>query len=400
MTTSYRRKLSANERVLLMTDCLCPPIVNQCVVEGTGELDPDRWKKAVAEASAANPGTRVTLKGALFLSSWVDSGNTPLVREVKNCTWDGYGPEGAPFLNTRLNPFTGPVCEVVLLPGDPTRVVFRSCHAALDGRGHVLWMKDIFRVLSGKPPLGSDGTLTDVDMARRFNKGFRDRYPDEHLPPTGRAQGTESGVVWKRVSLKGKYFKVVPKIAVLTAKEAWKHGDGIVRFGIPVDMRIHDRKVRSTANLVFGITIEVTKASTPDEIGKKILTMISNKDDLEIFRGEEIVRYLPLWFIKRHAEKIMAKRHKTGLYNITGYISDMGFFNLKAFSGGGFDAKGFFPIPSFVEMLPFFLDLASYGNEKEGYTQELVLTMPKKFASNGRFDAILNRLKEGLEEMR
>lgn len=396
----YKRRLSANERTLLLVDALYPPIVNQFVLEGEGVLDKARWQEAVSIAAAANPGMRVVLKGFSGLSTWVDSGKAPPVREVNGSSWDGLSPEGAPFLYDRLDAYQGPTVEILLIHGDPLRVMFRSLHASVDGRGQLYFLKDVFRVLNGKAPAGSDSTLTDYQFAKRFNKGFRVRFPDEHIAPTGKACGNESGVIWRRIRLEGKYPNILQQVCILTAREARRQGEGIVRFGIPVDMRLHDRKIKSTGNLVFGVTVEVSPETTVSALEKDILKKIQEKEDLKIFRGEELYRYLPLSLMKWGYKRVMEKRHQTGRYNITAYFSNIGYVQLAPLQGAGFKTNRFFPIPPYVEALPFFGSLTSYGDPEKGYFQELVITLPRKLATDGRFDGIVKRLKEKLENFR
>ena len=396
----YKRKMSANERTLLLVDALYPPIVNQFILEGEGVLDQTRWQEAVSMAAAANPGMRVVLKGFSGGAAWVDSGQSPPVREVDGSAWDGLSPDGAPFLYDRLDAYHGPTAEVLLIHGDPPRVAFRSLHASVDGRGHLYFLKEVFRALNGKTLAGSDSTLTDYQFAKRFNKGFRKRFPDEHIAPTGKACGNESGVVWKRMRLEGKHPNILQQICILTAREARSQNQGVVRFGIPVDMRLHDRKIKSTGNLVFGVTIEVTPQSTVSTLEKDILKKIQDKEDLKIFRGEELYRYLPLSIMKWGYKNVMEKRHRTGLYNITAYFSNIGYIQIGPLQGAGFKTTSFFPIPPYVEALPFFGALSSYGDPEKGYFQELVITLPRRLATHGRFNGITKRLKEGLENFR
>lgn len=89
----------------------------------------------MGRASAGNPGSRLILRGHLGSCRWVDSGKTPPVREIDGSRWDGLGPVGAPFLQEPLSPIKGPMCEVLLIHGDPLRVAFRVHHGVMDGRG-------------------------------------------------------------------------------------------------------------------------------------------------------------------------------------------------------------------------------------------------------------------------
>src|SRR4030043_458932 len=99
MSKRFTRQLTATERLYLINAEICPPFANQFFLEGTGVLDAKLWRKAVEVAAAANPGSRLVLKGKLNFGRWVDSGKTPPVREVDGSSWDCMSPEGAPFLN-------------------------------------------------------------------------------------------------------------------------------------------------------------------------------------------------------------------------------------------------------------------------------------------------------------
>ena len=192
---SFSRPLCRTERVYLLFDEFCPGFANQFFLEGTGVLDQAKWQKAVAIASEANPGTRLVLKGHLMFSHWVDSGVTPKVREVDGSAWDGLSPENAPaFLTESLSPWEGPTCEVVLVHGDPLRIVFKSHHAVMDGRGTLTWLEDIIRALNGMDPLGSNSRITELGMCKSFQKEGRTPPPmNSSRPPVCRR---DRNAVW------------------------------------------------------------------------------------------------------------------------------------------------------------------------------------------------------------
>src|SRR5262249_46497645 len=137
LRTRYSRKLSSIERLSLVLNEFCNYNVD-AIVEGYGSLSVDTLRRAVQEAAAANPGSRVRLRGFLGLSRWVDSGIAPEVQEVHAPEWDGRSNRDAPFLEQRFDPLAGgPICSVFFVPGSPTRparIVFRTLHAAIDGR--------------------------------------------------------------------------------------------------------------------------------------------------------------------------------------------------------------------------------------------------------------------------
>ncbi|MBN1498217.1 MAG: hypothetical protein JXA07_15700 [Spirochaetes bacterium] len=388
----YTRQLSFNERAFLTGAELSPPLANQIVCEGTGRLDYAHWLEAVATASEANPGSRLILKGILGTCRWVDSGSTPPVTEVIGSRWDGYCSEHAPFLESPLNPKVGPTCEVLLIPGDTPRVVFRTMHAAMDGRGTLTWVEDVFRALRGERCIGSSSRLTDTDLARSIQKNFRKPYPTEHIPPTGKADMKESGFVWRRVSVNARPHHLLAQTAILAAQEAWRHSDGIVRFGIPVDMRPRKRGLASTANLTFAIYIEIKKDSTPEQIADDIKLQIEQKREGMLSKGDDLIRHVPLWLMKKTGAKIIHDRHKNGIYSISGFISNFGRMDLSAYQAAGFTTTGIFAIPPANEYAPFFLVLMGHED-----TVELILTLPRKLATNDRLDSVMDHIVKNIK---
>lgn len=389
----YTRQLSYNERIFLAFDEICPPCCNQFIFEGSGVLDHARWLSAVEIASEANPGSRMTLQGHLAFSRWVDSGITPRVSEVGGNTWDGYGPEGAPFLTEKLHYREGPTCEVVLVQGVKPRVIFRTHHGVMDGRGTMVWAEDVFRALRGESPLGAFSTVNDCELVKSFRKGQHDGFPSHHLAPAGRASGEGSGVVWKRVRIQGRFRNVLSRCAVLAAREAWRHADGPVRFGIPVDMRQRLNGQRSTANLSIAIYVEVRPETTPEQIAGNITSQLREGREGMTFRGDGLISHVPLWLIATRARKIIRTMHRRSRYSLSGIISNVGRVDLSMFAGGGFVADDFWALPPRNEYHPFFLGLFGYGD-----TLGMTLAMPRVLGDKGRLDSIMESLVRGLKE--
>ncbi|MBF0224435.1 MAG: hypothetical protein HQK76_03175 [Desulfobacterales bacterium] len=388
METVYNRKVSASDRLHLLADAIWPPYVFHVIIEGEGKFDFKRWKHAIEKASEANPGSRLTLKGWLSWAKWVDSGKTPPINRIFWNKWSGFCPDNASFSDRALSPTKGPTCELLLIDGHPLRAVFRGHHAVMDGRGIFTWIQDVFRDLRGEPVIGSYSTITDIELARTFQTEHRTPFAHNNISLTGRAEGTEQGVIWKRTRLIGKYSyrMFLAQVAVAAAREARRHSDGIVRFSIPVDLRMRQKGLRSTGNLTNPIYIEVTPDSTPDSINLDIMKQLQEGADGLFDKGMPNM-FTPIWLHKTLSKKFIEEKHKSGMYSISGILTNFGHIDLKKFSGGGFNAKGMFGIPAPNEYYPFTLGLANTGT-----AVELVLAMPKRLATRGRLENALNRI--------
>ncbi|MFZ5597040.1 MAG: hypothetical protein ACOY31_08530 [Bacillota bacterium] len=386
--SAYTREMTSTEKVYIACDRISSPFVNQMILEGTGVLDKDLWVSAVKTAAAANPGTRLVMRGPLCFNYWVASDIDPDVREVNAGSWSGFDPDGAPFLDHPLSPVDGPTCEVVLIHGNPLRVAFRSHHAVMDGRGTLCWAEDVFRALRGETPIGYNSRITEIKLAKSFQKKGRTPAPARYPAVTGPAVETKTGFYWKRVSLPTPISSLLPKVAVSLAHEIWQRYPGCpVRFGIPVDMRPRGNNILSTGNLTNLIYLDVTPNSTPETISSDIKQQLANHHDGMIYWMDLYIKYLPIRLIQRSLEKDIVTKNRTGLYRYSGIISNPGRLPLDKLSGGGFQAAGGFFIPINMQLLPVFVGLT--GTNK---SIELVVAMPNKLASHGRLENILNKV--------
>jgi hypothetical protein len=392
---TYKRKLSLNERTWIAVAQAYPPFCNQMILEGDTHsvIDKTKLETAVEKASAANPGSRVTLKGFWRTCQLVDSGKSPRVREVDGSKWSGFDDKGAPFFADPLSPdLKEPACEVLIIHGSPLRLAFRSHHAIMDARGTFVWVEDIFRALHGESPIGSDSTLNDLDLGLKYKKKEAQSPISGYLSPLGSAQGNEDGFCWIRKQLSGRYRYLIAQIALLLAREAWSISKGKVLFCIPVDWRLLHQDIRTTANLSTAVTLEATTETTHKEFTDdlKILVMQQSRPYSAF---NTVLPFIPFWLIRSVLTKFTKKTHKKGYYPFSAVLTGARErdFDLRNLSGEGFNCNDVFFIPPYLGSTPFFLAFVEYGN-----VIQLVATAPKVMATSGRFDAIMNTIVSGL----
>ena len=391
---TYIRKMSYNERMFIAADRICPPVVNQLLFDGHGVLDAHKWRSAVVAASDACPGSRVRLKGLPGRGRWVDSGEPPEVLEIDGSGWDGTGPEGAPFLLDKMDVSKGPLSQVLLIHGNPLRVCFRTHHAIMDGRGTMTWAEEIFKALRGGDPAGASSAMTDIELVRSVRSDYRKAFAKDSIAPTGNARGDEGGVTWKRIVIPGRFKNILGQVPLLSAREAWRYGEGPVRFTVPVDLRRHCQGLRSTANLSIAVYIDIQPDSTAESIASDIKQQLADKSDCLIDRYDPLIRYVPIWFMVLRGNTIIRKNRKTGRYGSSGIISNMGQVPLDVYSGGGFNASMFWGIPPAFENVPYFMGI-TYSHE----ALNLILTLPKALAGDKRIDRIFENIKNGLVQV-
>lgn len=391
MEKKFQRPISLTERLWLGVDMAYPPYANQVVLEGSGRLDHKDLIKAVESASEANPGSRLVLKGALRKCYWIDSGKCPGIKIVKNGQWDGYSSDNAPFLTGQL-PYTGPTCQVIYVEGSVPRLVFRSNHGVMDGMGTFTWMEDIFKVLRGEEPIGSRSTLNEELLVMSLSKRSQKMHPIESIGPTGKAGKFENGVTWKRLTFYGAHSKLMGKVGNAIARSAWKYGEGVVRLGIPVDIRARQDGLRATGNLSMAIYLEITKNSTPESITEDIRTQLENKNDLVCIEGGNYIDMIPLWLTRISVKLITRALLKRGKYSQSAMLSNLGRIDKEKFCGGGFVTDTVFLIPPRFETIPAFVVLTGSGKRLE-----ITVSVPNALAGDGRLNRLLDDISEALK---
>lgn len=388
------RPLSIAARVWIAADALYPPIWTTITFEGHGTADSHKWREAIRIASDANPGSRLVLRGRLCRSHWVDSGKTPLLREFDGGLWDGMSSEGLiPLLKT-YNIRQGPTAEVLLFHGNPLRVVFRTHHAIMDGQGVITWAEDIFRVLNGLPPLGSDHLMIENDLLHIPDKKIHQAPEYNYISPAGKVSGCHPELIWRRVIIQGNRSKLLARVMIMTARAARRNGEGPVRFGIPVDLRSRQPGLRSTGNLTNAIYIPVEPESTVDQIASEIQRRLEEQDDGKLNLEDKLIPYVPIQVLKWIIAGDERQKFQANKYRCSGFISNLGRIDLARFSGAAFTASAFFVFPVFIRALPFFLTMSGYHD-----TTEFVLGIPQFFADQERVDEILSYIISGLDNV-
>lgn len=385
----YSRPLSPLERTWLVADRLRPPFVNQLVVEGQGDLDRAQWTAAVTRAAQANPGSRVALRGVVWWCRWVDTGQPPPVRVVEAPDWDAHSPRGAPFLDDRLDPETGPTTEVILIPGAPARVVFRTHHATMDGRGTLAFVDDVMRCLAGEDPVGTPDTVTDLELARRLSPPRAALRREDCIAPTA-SVGTRSGITWSRITLPGRFSSLLPRLVSIVAKHARAQGEGRVRIDVPVDLRPRFEGTRSTANLTGMVHVEPSPGEDLAAISDRVRRLVDEQREAGFIQSLGLLRGLPLWFMAWVAAAVTPKVLARKRYISSGVLSNLGRLQVRAVPDVFTPEVAFF-IPPGGDTIPLFVALCGDNDQVQ-----LVATAPLRHADDGRLDTLLTAIADEL----
>lgn len=398
---SYYRQLSPLEVTYLGTDTEThSPLVNQFIVEGmadeNGQFDLDAWQRANQQVADANPGIRLKLKGLWGFKYWDDAGPIPVVRQL-NSEWDGKSSRGADMLGTPINPRTDAVAQILLIPGNPALVIFRTHHGVTDGKGTLFWMEEIFRALRGEPLKGSEGRYVEWDIVSELDVPPREVREGNCIPVTPPAvDASLKGVNWLRMDIETSATRIMPRVLVVLAKLARQHNTeaGKVLFRVPSDLRrLRKNDAFSMANVTASIDIEITPEHTAKDIQKMLVRALRNNGDTSVFPSNTyLARWLPMKLFRFRPE-VYTQAHERGTYRMTGVVSYPGDIALAQYSGHNFSATHIYAVPIPFEDRGISFALFSHDN---GIT--LLFNIPKALADWEQMTNIATEIETLLKE--
>lgn len=363
----FQRPVSPNEWLYLAFErSTGAPFVIQLVVEGRGTIAPGELRRAVARASEATPGARLALRGRL----WADTGRAPAVRQA---------PDLDVALRAPLDPRAGRSCEVVVVPaasGDadaPTTLVFRTHHAAMDGRGLLGWTLDVFRALRGEEPVGAPSSVDEVALLDQLiagtggTGGTVPRRPRQRArrrsPLSGRRRPWDSGSGaphWARHTLDGVHHALVARIAGAITD----HAGTAARVMVPVDLRRHRSGLRASANLSLPVFLDGSPGRPWEAWQEELLRALA--DGAELAAGEERgAARLPQGLLRLLGRAASTTACALDRYPCTALVSHLGRIEPADVCTPGFEADTAYSLPVRVPLVPVSFTTLEFGRHTQ-----------------------------------
>ncbi|MGA8117578.1 MAG: amino acid adenylation domain-containing protein [Actinocatenispora sp.] len=380
--SDFRRPVSPVEWWLVGHPPAATPII-QLVVEGAGRIGPDALAAAVATAGAACPGTRLVRRG----HTWVDSGRPVPVRTV---------PAGSaellelPALHGTLSGRRRPPCEVLLVDGAASTVVFRTSHEVMDGSGLLLWVGEVFRALRGETPVDAADPTSEGDVLADIPTDAARSTPELRHPALlgARDRAATPRFRWHRRTVDGYHPALVARTAQVVT--AWSGADD-GRFSVPVDLRRHVPGVRSTANLSQSVPLDVPAGQSWVDIQERLLEMLAERRELETRTDPAFLKVPPplLRFLNGRAD---AKAAGTDRYPATAALSHLGRLDIADFHTGSFEATAVYPLSTLPLCGPAEFNMLECG----GHTEITLAWHDGDPAAARRAEELLDRLVEAL----
>ncbi|MEE1783111.1 non-ribosomal peptide synthetase [Streptomyces sp. SP17BM10] len=378
----FRRPVSPTEWSYLAAARLGELMVIQLVVEGDGDIDARALAGAVARASRACPGSRLVRRGR----TWHDSGVAARVVVADAPAFDRTALSGLPELTGHLaQDGDSPACEVLLLTGRPSTVVFRAAHAVMDLKGLRTWAAEVFRALRGEPAREAADPLTDHRLLAALGpSGQRPRLGLDRRSPLGGPAGPAA--VWRRRTVPGRAPAAAARVSAALAGAV----GAPARIMVPVDLRRHVRATAATANLTLPVFLDVSPGQDPDTVHRRLLDALADRRELATGTEAALAR-LPLpaaAALVRASRAAELARHR---HLASAIVSHAGRLDPAEFSTGAFTATTAYALPVHAPLVPFSVVLL----ELPGHT-ELVVSARGAADVGERCDALIDRIAAAL----
>lgn len=382
----FSRKLSASENAYIHLQSLYTCFAIQYVIAGQGAVDKDAFETAVARASDACPGSRVRLKNR----RWVDTGQTPPVTYLNDWNFDGFQFSKSDLFQKKIDPYKDPVAEIYIAENHKIRFLFRIFHGAMDGKGAMIWIENIFKALNNEPLVQATSPETDIDLVKKLpHKKNKPALTRNKVLLSNGSNNETDRLYSKRMTLPDHYPGVVAKLAKIVTDNLSENGSRIL---IPVDLRRHGSGMDCTSNLTLPIFLETQKGQSWKEINGSLIYQLKNNAELNVNNTDfGILSKLPVVVQKKIITTLVSHQRRSHRYVFGGNISHVGRFHLSKFSTATFKAATIYSIPIHIPFFPLSIVLV----ETKGKT-EIVISTYHELISENDMEALMGTIAEGL----
>lgn len=375
------RRLTPTEWLYRCLEPELPPFAIQLRIALPALPPVEALERALMTCVDANPALRLQASGRW----WADEGRIPRVVSID---------DGAPFslqhaVLRRLVPSDAPPVEVLRWTG--VGLILRVAHASMDAAGLLHFAQDLFCSLRGEPLTASSADLNDWTLLmasprRRPLPALLPTWPS----PTG-APSDAAGYVHALRQVRGRIDSPTARIAAALARASAATG-GACRLMIPVDLRLENAALRTTANLSHPLILDFEAEWDAMACWRHILGALGRHEQFSVARASSALQWLP----QRPLGHVLGAAHRwqvrRGRHLFSALSSNLARVNLAAFAWEGW-------MPMQVGFLPFDtpgvgLNLLTLQHDE---ALELAASCPAATGDQGRLEHLLDAVCIELE---
>ncbi len=377
---AFFRRLTGLERFWLAADRPDMPFVFNQIIEGEGELSEGPLRAALAKLVEAWPILRGRVGGALWSGGWRRGGAAPTLRIAPGGAWPTNGLLDAPALRGPLSPRRGPPVELVLAPDQRcARLVVRTHHALLDGRGAVALTLELFRALRGEVLLGQGPWISDLALVEAAGAA---PGSGGDAPPVGRGafpphaeSGPDEQIVLARVRFTAPTSGITAAglIAVRDACRArWAllpdhPAPDLWIASVPVDTRPASPGFeRAPGNLTALARVPLPlDVAVPEQLTPSLRAAAHLGNAGASVRFADRLRLLPIWALRGLGQAGARRLQREGLTDLSFTFSNVGALDLEGLAAPGFTPRATGFVPPCTTGIPLLLVLTGFGGALE-----------------------------------
>lgn len=374
------RHLSPIERLCFACEAVFRKIYLQMVVEGEGRLTAEKIASALNKVEEANKGLNLQLRGHLFWKKWVPCKSKIKIRVV------------SALEHKSIDPMLETPCEILLIHGVNTKVVFRASHIFMDARGLLHFGSEIFRALRGDLPLGSFNALNDFEVLKKIGAPRRIAPKLDYnsiLGPSSRS--VHSTFLMHELRVEGKKTALVQKIASILDEYGRKNGCNKTMFMLPTDLRPKLGNLNTLVNMSNPLWIYQEENKNWQTIFSEMLDDMQNDLEFRWENNDSLLSVIPRKLISKAIQIAVSYQHRKNRYLASGVLSSIGYISLASVSCENFLATRAYFTSVEIPLSPFSIVLTESGN-----SADLQFSVPNNLGDNGRLEEVVAYTKKRL----
>ena len=377
---NFVRKISCNELLYADMQDVLHSYASQYVMEIKSLKSEKKLEQALNAAVKFNSGSNLFLKRKTFYDVDHPMSLKYAVSRDK-ILWD------SDFFNEKVDYRKESILAYVVSHNKKRYFVLKISHSAMDGKGGLLLINNIFRFMNNEKMERYDNLMVDRELVKQLPYKSKNESKFPRLKPKNAKVVHRFQPLTRVIELDSYTDSIVAKIARIFADE---FEEKEVRLMVPSDLRRYRGPAKHCGNLVLPIMLRVDKNDDISTINGKMLMGLKNKDELNI-KNTSYFCYLHLPKYARHSimrlVTFYARRFRR--FSIAGVISYLGKVDLSSMQSNNLKISSFVSIPPAEPLGPFIVSIVEYNN-----TTRIALRYYEGQYSKKYIDNLCKQLKE------